>query len=76
MAAAFKDKVLTMMYPIYGFRLNDDRDDTPCCDLKRRDVTAAFFSQMSAHGPPHIYGARGWYDVERDGDGSESWLIC
>ena len=57
--ASFQEKAMDTMYPVYGFRLNEDKEDTPCRDLRRRDVTVAFFSQMSAHGPPHIYGARG-----------------
>ena len=54
-----RQRILDMMYPIYGFRLNEDEEDTPSQSIERMDVNLGFVTQMSAHGPPHIYGARG-----------------
>ena len=56
---SIKDRLISMLYPVYGFRLNEEDEDTKCKDLRRRDLTEAFVGQTSAHGPPHIYGARG-----------------
>ena len=57
--SSVKEWLINMMYPVYGFRVKEEQEDTPSRQIKKRDLTEAFVGQTSAHGPPHIYGARG-----------------